>query len=80
MEKALAKVSSTMKTLTDDMEILRQTMQSEKDSIHKGRQGLIDEIARFEEERQRISQVINDTQPVIILLPHSFFMILYRYN
>ena len=53
-----------MQSLTADMEQLRYAMEAEKDSISKGKQTLEEEMARFEEERTRISQVINNSEPV----------------
>lgn len=53
-----------MQSLTADMEQLRHAMETEKESITKGKQTLEEEMARFNEERTRISKVINNSEPV----------------
>ena len=57
-----------MGVLTADMDRLRHAMQAEKDSIHKTRESLQEEISRFQEECQRIRQVINESEPVCAAL------------
>jgi len=64
MDKAFDKVANSMKALTADMECLRNAMHSEQDAILCNRKKLLEEMARFQEERQRISQVINESYPV----------------
>lgn len=64
MDRVLEKVGGTMQSLTVDMERLRQAMQAEKDSIIDSKQSLQDSVDRFQQEKQRISHVINESEPV----------------